>query len=74
MIIHLPCFDPCVLFSCLPSCSVPSSNRRVQLNVGLGPNALKLFEYFSLVFLCLKAPSHEKSVNYGLNFPLAKEH
>ena len=31
----------------------------MQLNVGLGPNALKLFEYYSLVFLCLSAPSHK---------------
>ena len=31
---------------------------RLQLRV-LGPTALKLFEYSSLVFLCLSAPSHK---------------
>ena len=31
---------------------------RFQLSV-LGPTTLKLFEYNSLVFLCLSAPSHK---------------
>ena len=57
LIIHLPCFDPCALFSRLVFCSVSSLNWCVQLNVGLGPNALRLFECHSLVFLCLSAPS-----------------
>ena len=32
---------------------------RLQLSV-LGPAALRLFEYSSLVFLCLAEPSHKK--------------
>ena len=28
LIIYLPCFDPCVLFSCLVFCSVSSSTER----------------------------------------------
>ena len=40
--------------------AVSSSNWCVQLKEGLGPNALKLFEYYFLVFLCLSAPSHSK--------------
>ena len=31
----------------------------MQVNVGLGPNALELFEYYSLVLLCPSAPSHK---------------
>ena len=32
----------------------------MQLNVGLGSNALRQFEYYSLVFVCLSAPSHKE--------------
>ena len=56
----LTLFDLCVLLSFLVFSSVSSSNGCVQQNVGLGQNAPTLFEYYSLVFLRLSAPLHNK--------------
>ena len=44
----------------------------MQLNVSLGPTALKLFEYYSLVFLCLTAPSQKKGLKQQSNLSFAK--
>ena len=48
----------------------------VQLNVGLGPTTLKLFESDPLVFLCLSAPSQRygfKPQNLKENLPIASD-
>ena len=50
-----------VLFSALSTLfRLQTDVCNVQMNIGLGPNALKLFEYFSLVFLCLSEPLNKK--------------
>ena len=58
VLILVSCF--LALFSCVVFCSVSSSNWCVQINVSLDPTALKFFTYYSLLFLCLSAPSYKK--------------
>ena len=55
VLIFVPCF-----LSCFPLCFV--------FKVGLSPNALNLFDSYSLVFLCLSAPSQKKGFKSFLRF------
>ena len=67
-----------VFLSCFQPCS--SSNWCVQLNVGLYPNALKLFEYYSvtplyfcvLVLLRTRKVSERRAIGSGLKPFLCK--